>query len=81
MVILIESLSTYEIFKSILIFTVFCSDVYTRYSNCSPIDPGGCPDFPIDSGVVMLIAAAVGIAVKKYYSGKKTGTPLQATIS
>ena len=34
-------------------------------------DPGPCPDCPIDSGVVMLIAAAIGIAVKKHYDNKK----------
>ncbi len=40
-----------------------------------PGDPGCSPDdpaCPIDSSVILLIAAAVGIAGKKYYDRKKT---------
>ena len=30
-------------------------------------DPGPCADCPLDSGVVILIVAAISISVKKYH--------------
>ena len=42
-----------------------------------PGDPGCSPDdpaCPIDDGVILLFAAAIGIAAKRYFDSKKNKT-------
>ena len=61
-------MKTNKIFVSAIV-CLFCLLIPT--SLFAQLDPGPCPDCPIDRGVVMLITAAVGIAVKKFYMHRK----------
>lgn len=61
----------------ILLMVFFASFALPSKSNAQPIDPG-CdpldPACPIDGGVSLLIAAAIGIGAKKAYNQKKKDT-------
>ncbi len=54
--------------KLLLLIALFCS-----FSAFAQLDPGGTPDVgtPIDGGVSLLIAGAIGYGVKKYKEERK----------
>ena len=66
--------------KTIILFLFFIIGLTAVHAQGGPCDPGGDPNgggglvCPIDSGVVFLIIAGVGLAARKVYIAKKKNT-------